>query len=174
MEFSQRRFSKPAVRLLKTIVRTKGSYTFEAFVYEQDAIRQFNIHFLPNNDYYLIHFVKENSPLTPEHEGVRLVSAALQKVYDQYRDEWNGKKSIAELTCNFLSLLIDSQQVEVPEDVLHSIQREIKRIFLNPEIIKSDKLGRPYFSNAAIGKFFLTDVGTIDKSDYAFYNISIQ
>ena len=174
MDFQKRRFSKPAVRLIKTIVRTKGSYTFEAFTYEENALRQFNIHFLPNSDYYLIHFVKKKEGLTTEHHGVKQAATVLAEVFHEFRDDWTGKKSIEELTCNLLLLMIDHQQIKIPDEVLQTLQREIQRIFRNPEITKQDKLGRPYFSNAAIGKFFITDVGTIDEADFKYYNLSLQ
>lgn len=176
-DFQQRKFQKPAVRLIKTSARTRGSYTFEVFAFEEKKIRQFNIRFLPDKPYYVVQFVKAENGLQAEDEGVLKVAETMKEVYFRFHDKWEGKKTIEELSYSFISILINSQNVEIPKEILGQIEAEIKRIFLNPDIVKSDKKGRPYFGNAQFGnaqfgKFFITDLGFLSPADYERYNIA--
>ena len=166
MDFTKRTFQKPMVRLLSTTVKTKGSYTFEVFAYEGSTIRQFNVRFLPNKEFFLINFVKKSDLLSVDSESVQKIVSCVEKLFSEFRAEWEGKKSIAELTLNFLALLIENQKVAIPKEVLDTLKGEVIRIFKNTEVCKLDRKGRPYFSSARFGKFFITDIGTITAEDF--------
>ena len=170
-DFRSRVFKNPAVRLLKVFAKTKGSYTFETFAYEENKIRQFNIRFLPNREYYAINFVKTKETLLVEDAEVQTMTDAVKSIYHRYRKSWDGKKSIEEMSFNFITMLIENQSIEVPDEVLDKIKKEIVRIFRNPDIAKLDVKGRPYFSNPHYGKFFITDIGPVDKEDFERYNL---
>ena len=166
MDFRQRNFQKPMVRLIQTMVRTKGSYTFEVFAYEGKKVRQFNVRFLPNKAYFAINFIKKTERIQLDSPQIESIATDVEKLFFEYRNEWEGKKSIQEMTFNFLTLLIDNQTIEVPDDVLNTLKGEINRIFKNTDVCKLDKKGRPYFSNAHFGKFFITDIGNIEPEDF--------
>jgi len=166
MDFRQRIFKKPMVRLIKATVRTKGSYTFEVFAYEGKKVRQFNVRFLPNKAYFVINFVKKPVRLQLDSPEAESIATDVEKLFFEYRNEWDGKKSIQEMTFNFLTLLIDNQSIEVPDDILNTLKGELSRVFKNTDVCKMDKKGRPYFSNAHFGKFFITDIGNIEPEDF--------
>ena len=166
MDFRKRKFTNPMVRLIQTLVRTKGSYTFEVFAHEDRKVRQFNIRFLPNKAYYAVNFVKNSERISADSSVVEEIGSKIEKLFFEHRDTWDGKKTIKEMTFNFLSLLIDNQPIVVPEKVLETLKGEIIRIFKNTDVCKLDVKGRPYFANAHFGKFFITDIGVISEEDF--------
>jgi hypothetical protein len=172
--FQQRTFKQPQVRLLKVTAKTKGSYAFEAFVFEKDKLRHFEIRFLPNRPYFAVNFFTPEPPLSPEDEEVMIAGKVIEDVVMRHRPEWTGKISISELTFSFIGLLINNETIKIPNASLKEIQSEISRIFLNTDIVKNDKKGRPYFSNVSYGKFWLTDLGVIEEKDYERYNLSMK
>ena len=167
MDFRERNFTNPMVRLLATNVKTKGSYTFEVFAYEGQNLRQFNLRFLPDKDFFLINFIKKSDRITSESEEVKNIISRVEKLYFSYRSDRTGKISIEELTVNFLTLLVDNQPADIPKDILTTLKGEIIRIFKNTDVCKLDKKGRPYFASARFGKFFITDIGAINPEDFA-------
>ena len=166
MKFQSRSFQNPMVRLIGTTVRTKGSYSFEVFAYEGKKVRQFNLRFLPNKEFWVINFVKNTSLFTADSQPLQEIIAQVENLFFEHRRNWKGKKTIGEMTFNFLSLLIDNQPIEVPEEILDTLKGEIIRIFKNTDVCKNDVKGRPYFANAHFGKFFITDIGNIEKEDF--------
>ena len=169
--FKDRTFKQPIVRLLKVTAKTKGSYAFEAFVHEHDKIRQFEIRFLPNRPYFALNFFDPKPPLAIDDEEVRVAGTIIEEVVMRHRKEWTGKISIMELTYNFIGLLISTETIKVPSAPLQEIMDEISRVFLNPEVTKLDVKGLPYFSNVRYGKFWFSDLGTVEPSDYERLNL---
>jgi hypothetical protein len=169
--FKDRTFKQPIVRLLKVTAKTKGSYAFEAFVHENSKIRHFEIRFLPNHPYFAVNFFDPKPPLAIDDEEVKIAGSVIEDVVMRHRGEWTGKIGIMELTYNFIGLLISSEGIKIPMAPLNEIQSEIARIFLNPDITKTDVKGRPYFSNVRYGKFWFTDLGYVEPSDYERLNL---
>ena len=172
--FQQRTFKQPQVRLLKVTAKTKGSYAFEAFVFEDKKLRHFEIRFLPNRPYFAVNFFTPEPPLSPDDEEVMIAGNVVEDIVMRHRPEWTGKISISELTYSFIGLLINNETIKIPHAPTEAIKSEISRIFLNTDIVKNDKKGRPYFSNVSYGKFWLTDLGVIEEKDYERYNLKIN
>ena len=172
--FQQRTFKQPQVRLLEVKVKTKGSYAFEAFAFEGKLLRRFEVRFLPNRPYFAVNFFTPEPPLSPDDEEVMIAGNVVEDIVMKHRPEWTSKISIAELTFNFIGLLINNETIKIPYASEEAIKAEISRIFLNTDIVKTDKKGRPYFSNVSYGKFWLSDLGVIEEKDYERYNLSMQ
>ena len=172
--FQQRTFTQPHVRFFDVKVKTRGTYLFEAFVFEKEKLRHFEIRFLPNRPYFAVNFFTPEPPLSPEDEEVMIAGKVIEDIIRRHRPDWDGKISISELTYNFIGLLIKTGEVKIPEVSLQAIQSEIGRIFLNTDTVKNDVKGRPYFSNAAYGKFWFTDLGIIEEKDYERYNLTMK
>lgn len=166
MDFRSRKFKNPIVRLIGTTVRTKGSYTFEVFAQEGRRIRQFNLRFLPNKEFWVVNFIKNSNQLSIDSEPLQEIISKVENLFFTHRNQWEGKKSISEVTFNFIALLINNQTADIPKDILSLLTGEITRIFKNTDVCKLDVKGRPYFSSARFGKFFITDIGNIEPEDY--------
>ena len=173
-QFQNRTFQQPQVRLLDVRIKTRGTYLFEAFVFEERKLRRFEVRFLPNRPYFAVNFFTPEPPLEPDEEEVMIAGNIIENIVKKHRPDWKGKISIGELTYNFIGLLIKNGEVKIPDASLKAVESEISRIFLNTDIVKNDVKGRPYFSNASYGKFWLTDIGVIEEKDYERYNLTMK